>query len=188
MTTFALADRDGLPDALRVLVKEYPRDTWETDSGFDELTRFWLDRHLMFRRLLEEIKKGNEAALDKRLETQRYAMALSRYGGMLVQGLHEHHTIEDQYYFPKLSQNDSRIVKGFEILDSDHHALDAFLADFTAKANATLQVAQSKADIIDSVGTFHAAAERLAVLLDRHLIDEEELVVPIILRYGAPQM
>ncbi|MEO1638482.1 MAG: hemerythrin domain-containing protein [Pseudomonadota bacterium] len=188
MPAFALADRDGLPDALRVLVKEYPRETWETDPGFDELTRFWLDRHLMFRRLLEEVTKANQAVLDTNLDPQRYAATLSRYGGMLVQGLHEHHTIEDQYYFPKLSQNDSRILKGFDILDSDHHALDRYLLDFTTKANATLQGAQTTSGLVDAVGALHTATGQLANLLDRHLIDEEELVVPVILRYGAPQM
>ena len=52
MNNLALADRKKLPDALRVLLEDYPRDGWELDPGFDGLVRFWLDRHLMFRRLM----------------------------------------------------------------------------------------------------------------------------------------
>lgn len=188
MTSLALKDREGLPDALRVLVKEYPRDAWEADPGFDEMTRFWLERHLMFRRLLAEVTQGNQAMLDGNLDPQAYAGTLSRYGGMVVQGLHEHHTIEDQYYFPKLSQKDSRIQAGFDILDRDHHALEAQLQDFTAKANSALQSMQGKADITKDVGALHTVTDTLSGLLNRHLIDEEELVVPIVLRYGAPEV
>ena len=33
MTQLALSQRSGLPDALRVLLAEYPRDIWESDPG-----------------------------------------------------------------------------------------------------------------------------------------------------------
>jgi len=47
-----LRHRKGLPDALRVLLEQYPRALWESHQNFDGLTRFWLERHLMFRRAL----------------------------------------------------------------------------------------------------------------------------------------
>ena len=39
-----------------------------------------------------------------------------------------------------------------------------------------------------SAGRFRDELARLEELLDRHLIDEEELIVPVILRYGAPEV
>ena len=87
MDNLALAERDRLPDALRVLLAEYPRDTWEADPGFDGLIRFWLDRHLMFRRLMTELRSGTEALMDRKMDDQRYVALTSRYGGMFVNGL-----------------------------------------------------------------------------------------------------
>jgi len=188
MTELALAKRDGLPDALRVLVAEYPRDGWTTDPGFDGLIRFWLDRHLMFRRLMVEMTQSTQAMLDDKLDPQRYLGVLSRYGGMFVNGLHEHHTIEDDHYFPKLAAMDTRIERGFAILDKDHHVLDAFLQKFVEGANAVLGTVDNKGRMQTAAGKLHTQLTDLERLLDRHLLDEEDLIVPVILRYGAPDM
>ena len=40
----SLARRDGLPDALRVLLAEYPREAWESHPNLTALMRFWLER------------------------------------------------------------------------------------------------------------------------------------------------
>ena len=134
-TDLALASRDGLPDALRVLLAEYPRAIWETDPGFDGLIRFWLDRHMMFRRVMVDMQEDARRLVDAKVEPAQYASRLSRYGGMFVNGLHEHHTIEDTHYFPKLSTKDPRIAGGFAILDKDHHDIDEHLNAFVASAN-----------------------------------------------------
>ncbi|MEL6681984.1 MAG: hemerythrin domain-containing protein [Pseudomonadota bacterium] len=180
----ALADRIGLPDALRVLLAEYPRDAWETDPGFDGLMRFWLERHLMFRRILKEIQGGTEELLDRSLEPSSYVAMVSRYGGMFVGGLHEHHTIEDTYYFPKIAKLDPRIEKGFAILDKDHHDIDGFIAAFVTQANSIIDVQDDRETLQDRAGPFQTELVRLDGLLNRHLVDEEELIVPAILKYG----
>lgn len=188
MDNLSLVDRSGLPDALRVLVAEYPRDGWETDPGFDGLIRFWLDRHLMFRRLMTEMRSGTEALLDNKVDAERYSAMTSRYGGMFVNGLHEHHTIEDTHYFPKLVTKDARIEKGFAILDKDHHDLDVFLASFVDRANEVIRNTDTRDKLQTSAGHFREELVQLECLLDRHLTDEEDLIVPVILRYGAPDM
>ncbi|MCK0096917.1 hemerythrin domain-containing protein [Yoonia sp. F2084L] len=188
MDNLALAKRAQLPDALRVLLAEYPRDGWEADPGFDGLIRFWLDRHLMFRRLMREMREGTEALLDRKTAPDRYAAMVSRYGGMFVNGLHEHHTIEDTYYFPKLATKDARIEKGFAILDKDHHDIDAFLASFVDRANEIIQTSADRDTLQTVAGSFQQELAKLEGLLDRHLIDEEELIVPVILRYGSADL
>ncbi|MDX8355094.1 hemerythrin domain-containing protein [Cognatiyoonia sp. IB215182] len=186
MDMLALAEREKLPDALRVLLREYPREMWEHDAGLDGLVRFWLDRHLMFRHLLDTMQDTTEALLDQRVAIEAYVQALSRNGGMFVNGLHEHHMIEDSHYFPKLTVLDERIAKGFEILERDHHDIDALLGDFVSVANEVIGLAASKEPFESTVGGFHKDLQKMARLLDRHLTDEEELVVPVILKYGAP--
>lgn len=177
--------RKGLPDPLRVLLEVYPRDGWTTDPGFDDLIRFWLDRHLMFRRLLTEMRSTTQTLLDRKSDPQRFGVVMSRYGGMFVNQLHEHHTIEDTHYFPVLSQKDDRIAKGFEILDADHHAIDRHLSDFVDVTNGALQKLDNRDTLQRAAGDLESQLGLLNRLLDRHLTDEEELIVPVILRYGA---
>lgn len=186
MTDLSLMNRAGLPDALRVLLAEYPRELWESDPGFDGLIRFWLDRHMMFRRVMADMLGDARRLVDAQLEPEQYASRLSRYGGMFVNGLHEHHTIEDTHYFPKLSQKDLRIESGFTILDKDHHDIDEHLNAFVTSANGILQARDKRAVMQTLVGKFEAELSGLERLLDRHLNDEEELIVPVILKFGDP--
>lgn len=172
----------GLPDALRVLLEEFPRSNWETDPGYVGLIQFWLERHMMFRRLIEHLKSDSELALDNQLEHSQYQQNLSRLGSMFVQELHNHHTIEDQHYFPALAKLDSRIQPGFDILDRDHNAIDPLLEEFVGCANAVLNPAS--ATDTKATATLHAHITKLEQLLNRHLIDEEELVVPVVLKHG----
>ncbi|SFS20341.1 hemerythrin domain-containing protein [Yoonia litorea] len=184
----ALENREGLPEALQVLLHEYPRTGWTEDPGFNNLISFWLDRHMMFRRLMAEMRQGTELLLDRKLAPDRFGAMVSRYGGMFVQQLHGHHMIEDQHYFPKLVDKDSRISKGFDILDKDHHALDDYLASFVTQANTVIGKRDNRDQLQDAAGDFQSELAKLEGLLDRHLIDEEDLIVPVILRYGAADL
>ncbi|MCB5199602.1 hemerythrin domain-containing protein [Loktanella sp. TSTF-M6] len=183
-----LDTRKGLPDALRVLLETYPRDGWTRDPGFDGLIRFWLDRHMMFRRLMAEMETGTELLLDRKTAPDAFARQLSRYGGMFVNGLHEHHTIEDAHYFPRLRAKDKRIDRGFDILDADHHALDGHLNAFADTANATLRQLDDRDRLQSQAGAFRDRLSDMARLLNRHLIDEEELIVPVILKFGSADL
>mgnify|MGYP003653948166 FL=1 len=188
MTQLALSQRSGLPDALRVLLAEYPRDIWESDPGFDGLIRFWLDRHMMFRRVVADMQQDAQKFIDGRFEPEKYASRLSRLGGMFVNGLHEHHTIEDTYYFPKLATKDTRIEGGFAILDKDHHDIDSLLNKFVGRANDVLNARDKKPAMKNATGQFEAELAVLERLLNRHLNDEEELVVPVILKFGSADL
>ena len=129
----------GLPEALRVLLAAYPRAGWAADPQFHGLVSFWLERHQMFRKLLGILREDTALLLDRQSDPQTFAARLGRFGGMFVNELHGHHQIEDQHYFPLLAQKDARIIRGFDILDSDHHALDGLLDGFVKGANALLQ-------------------------------------------------
>ena len=74
-----------------------------------------------------------------------------------------------------------RLGQGFDILDADHHTLDALIHDLAA-AGTTLQRGLKGSG--DLKGASAALAERLAhasVGLVRHLDDEEDIIVPLIL-------
>ncbi|PIL18139.1 hypothetical protein P775_21470 [Puniceibacterium antarcticum] len=166
-----------MPEALRVLLETFPREDWEAHPHFSGLVAFWLDRHLMFRNLLGSLQSDAEAAIDRKIDPQSHKKRVSQYGGMLVSQLHGHHQIEDHHYFPVLSKMEPKLLKGFDILDADHHAMDGLLNRFTSSANAVLQ-GKGKP------GPFHKELLSFGALLHRHLEDEEDLIVPVILKHG----
>lgn len=174
---YELTDRDGLPEALRVLLAAYPRDEWASNPNFAGLVAFWLERHEMFRQLCAVMGSDAEAVVDGKMAPDQMKARLSRYGSTLLQQLHGHHQIEDAHYFPVLRAREQRLDRGFDILDRDHHALDPLMAGFADNANGLLR------DQMEA-GTFREELSRFEGLLMRHLSDEEDLIVPVILKYG----
>lgn len=183
-----LETRTGLPDALRVLVRDYPRDLWESHHNFDALTRFWLERHLMFRELMGRLQTDTQGFLDKRTDPGQYARQTARLAGFFLNQLHGHHQIEDAQYFPTLSRIEPRLSGGFDLLDADHHALDGHLHGLADDTNAMLQaMGQGGAAARTAAGTLNTRLDGFSRFLNRHLLDEEDLVIPTILHH-APRL
>jgi hypothetical protein len=181
--TFNVRTTD-MPAAMRVLFGQYPRDSWEAHPGFREKTQHWLGAHQMFRRLGKLVRIETELYLDQRRAPEDYATRLSYYGDALVQNLHGHHGWEDHSYFPELSAADPRFDAGLKILEKDHEALDGVLDAFNSSANRAIELIHlDEKQARDEAGNLHGVAETIEALLVRHLSDEEELAVPIILHH-----
>ncbi len=185
LTSLTLDTRTGLPEALRVLLADYPRDGWAAHPQFEGLVAFWLSRHQMFRDLMQALASDAEAAMDRRIGGRDHAMRLSRLGGGLIQNLHGHHQIEDHHYFPVLRQQDTRIARGFDLLDADHHALDGLIAGFADAANGAIRAADDAAALTDRAADLRRCLVDFRRMLGRHLDDEEDLIVPVILKSGG---
>lgn len=175
---------DDLPDEMRSLLNDYPRESWEAHAGFKDKTRQWLNAHQMFRRLSATVRKDSESYLDGTIDGQDYASRLVYQGGALVGNLHGHHDWENYSYFPELSAADSRFDAGLEILERDHLALTEVLDNFTETANRTIYMIQrDHRQACSEAGVLHTVTETIEAFLQRHLSDEEELAVPIILHH-----
>ena len=183
MSDLNLETRDGLPEALRVLLEAFPREVWEGHENFGQLVRFWLDRHMMFREMTRRMLADTEGFIDGTAEFERYAPRLSRLGGSFLNQLHGHHQIEDMHYFPQLVGIDARIERGFDMLETDHQLIDPMLNRFADKANVLL-TADTSDGRRDGAGAFHEELTGFAGLLERHLTDEEDIIVPGILKSG----
>jgi iron-sulfur cluster repair protein YtfE (RIC family) len=182
---YALDGRAGLPDHLRVLADLYPRADWQDHPNFNELTAFWLERHGMFRQLNATLIEGTQRHLDG--DNPRFGPELQRYTGFYLNQLMGHHQIEDHHYFPQFIPLDKRLERGFEILDRDHHALDAHIHNLAETTNNVLRHLAEGQDNIKASKDLLEAQTGFARFLHRHLEDEEDLIVPVILEYG-PEM
>ena len=180
MTKHSLDTRPGLPDALRLLLPLYPRADWADHRNFDGLVAFWLDRHLGFRSMTARMAEHGRSLLDRTEDPMVLAGRLSRLGNRFLQDLHGHHGIEDAHFFPRLARLEPRLSAGFDMLETDHQAIDGLLARFTASSNVMLS---STADL-NLVELFSRDVAAITRLLDRHLVDEEDLIVPVILDRG----
>lgn len=175
---------EDMPVEMRSLLAEYPREAWESHPGFSEKTHHWLGAHEMFRRLARLVRADTEALIDGEMDNSDYAGRLSFYGNRLIGNLHGHHHWEDMEYFPELSAADPRFDAGLEILEKDHEALNHVLERFAEFGNRTIKLVQlDEGKVRDEAGKLHKAAGAIEAFLARHLSDEEELAVPIILHH-----
>ena len=177
-----LSARKNLPEHLRILADKYPATSWQTHPNFSDLSSFWLERHSMFRELIKRIKELSLSKIDNR-EHKGVESELSRYSGFFLKQLRGHHTIEDQHFFPKLSKLDARLDRAFEILDSDHEELHFYINQFGEITNLVLMNGQDKDQARDNINHLFETHVNFEKFLHRQLMDEEEIIVPLILEY-----
>lgn len=183
LDTYTVRQTD-MPDEMRFLLNSYPREDWDAHPGFKQKTRNWLGAHQMFRRMAERVRLDTQAVLDKDIALGDYVGRLSFFGRNLVGNLHGHHGWEDRSYFPELSAADPRFGAGLELLEQDHVDLDVVLDDMTRKSNRVIKLATlDEAQAQQEANTVLPAAEAIEAFLARHLSDEEDLAVPIILHH-----
>lgn len=176
--------KDDMPTDLQFLLDSYPRDSWDAHPGFKQKTRHWLGAHQMFRQVSKRIRIETEALLNKDMALDGFAGRLSYFGGNLVGNLHGHHGWEDHSYFPELAAADPRFDAGLEVLEKDHADLDKVLDDFTRSANRVIKLSTlDPAQAHEEAGKLHGISKVIEAFLKRHLSDEEELAVPIILHH-----
>ena len=177
-----LSDRAALPDEYRLILAELPRTKWQAHADFNGLAAFWLDRHIAFRRMLDALGSDLQARIDGDMAAEAYAGRLSRLGSRLLGDLIGHHQIEDQVYFPELARLEPRIARGFDMLDADHHALHELIDRFAARGNAVLSSVDDTAQS-EAARAFLTDMDKFTRLLTRHLADEEDLVLPVVLKH-----
>lgn len=184
--TLALAQRQGWPPELCVLIERYPREVWTGHRNLGETAQFWLQRHGMFRDVGRALDDATTQFRDGRLSAADYPRWFVPRLQFFLQNLEGHHQIEDHHYFPVFRTADNRLTRGFVVLENDHEALHANIGRSVETANDMLRaLAGSDADALRrSCDAYAAVGTELLRGLLRHLDDEEDLVVPLILDRG----
>ncbi len=180
-----LPARTGLPADIAYLRATWPAPTWHGHGNFGELAAFWLQVHASLREQGEALAQVMAAFRERRTDPQSFQRLFVPRLNHFLQHLNGHHQIEDAAYFPKFRALDPRMVAGFDLLGSDHVIIHEALTGSIDTARRLLAALPGDDDARRRATNDHAAAaDRLRALLDRHLADEEELVIPAMLEHG----
>ncbi|MEZ5863922.1 MAG: hemerythrin domain-containing protein [Geminicoccaceae bacterium] len=185
LTDLDLDHRTGWPPELCVLLDRHPRESWPTAGGIGPTGRFWLQRHDLFRELTRALDMAARELREGRVDAARFVPWFRPRMGFLLQELHGHHRIEDLHYFPVFQAADPRLARGFQVLDADHHTIDRAIAELGTASDTLLRALASTTD--DRPGAIAGLATTLPAFLDRllrHLDDEEDLVIPLLIERG----
>lgn len=179
-----LATRGRIGDDLAYLRAIYPQADWRWHANFGQLADFWLHIHATLRAEAAAVATTLAAFRDGKLDAQsfqrRFVPDLNRF----LQHLNGHHQIEDHAYFPKFRALDPRMARGFDLLDADHHAIhDALEANVTG-ARTLLAALGGSGEVDRAAADYAKRSQTLLAMLNRHLADEEDLVIPAMLEHG----
>ena len=180
--------RHGWATELTFLLERHPRTSWATKGTAG--VHFWLEVHDHFRRDCASLEVAADDYRHERVAAAQLAViATSRLGG-LVANLHGHHQIEDFHYFPAFRQAEPRLTAGFDVLERDHAALQQDVAKARAAVLELRTAAKSGTDsggretLVLAAEHYIDATARLCRRVCRHLSDEEELVMPLLIERG----
>ncbi len=172
---------------LRVLLERHPRASWPAQGS--ATVQLWLEVHDGFRRECVALSRAGDDCREGRLSARELAVvAAPRLRGMVAR-LHGHHEIEDHHYFPTLAGAERHLARDFDLLTADHALLQEEIGRALAALDGLVAAADAPAAEAPAVG--HAVdryvrdSDRLCRRLVRHLSDEEDLVIPLLLERGA---
>ncbi|WP_099866698.1 hemerythrin domain-containing protein [Pararhizobium haloflavum] len=189
MSDETLYARSGLPDDLRVLLAKYPREGWHRDHTIGQTGSFWLQRHDMFRELGRALVTTTNDLKEGRMAPDAFAGWFVPRLNFFLSQLEGHHQIEDQHYFPAFAAADPRLKRGFDILDSDHHLIHDLLKANAHAARGFLEGLRAGGDQLKRASEdYGQQAERLLAGLLRHLEDEEDLIIPLMIDRGEDRL
>jgi iron-sulfur cluster repair protein YtfE (RIC family) len=186
----ALATRQGWPAELRFLVEQYPREVWQGHGNLGEMAQFWLQRHDMFRTLGASLDDATLQFREGKIAPAAFQAWFTPRLQFFLSQLEEHHHVEDQHYFPVFRAAETRLERGFEVLEQDHDIIHAEIAASVEAANDVLKVLAGEAARTDAqasdalrraTDSYVTVGTKLLRHLTRHLGDEEDLIIPLIL-------
>ena len=180
-----LERRGGWPDDLRFLVEKYPREVWQEHQNVHGMANMWLQRHDMFRELGGKLSEAIADYREGRTKAPEFARFFAPRLNFFLGHLDGHHNVEDAHYFPVFAEAEKRLKRGFDILDADHHMIHEGMERNAETANAFLRALEEGEDKQRFAADAYADENtRLIAMLTRHLADEEDLIVPLILERG----
>ncbi len=181
-----LGKRNGLPDNLRELLKKYPRDTWGDDILNGNWVGYWLGRHSVFKEISLAINQSLQKILDNNISINKFLNDYVQLMNLMLKNLNSHHTVEDNYIFPKFSQKIEKFSYGLDLLENDHHLIHSSIDNVILEGNSLIKTINNNKtlDIKKVVGSYKVVNDEFNKLLMAHLNDEEDLLIPLVVKHG----
>ncbi|MGI9355577.1 MAG: hemerythrin domain-containing protein [Rhizobiaceae bacterium] len=141
--------------------------------------------HRSFRMMGSHLTEQSNAYESGAVTAEQFRFAMAPRLQQFLGSLDHHHGIGDHLFFPKFMEAKKRLVAGIELLEADHTIIDAEVHKMIKIANALLQTSALDRDGLKRSGeNFAISSRRIVKLLGRHLDDEEETVIPLVLDSG----
>ena len=182
--------RQGLSEELLYLLRRHPREGWGGNAELGDLARFWLTRHDGFRQLGGALTDALTRFREGELEAMQFGGYFAPRLQHFLTELHHHHMIEDQHYFPVFAAAETRLARGFDILENDHELIHERIGRVITSANGLLGLLEGgdMDRIRRAADTYAADSDLLVNGLLRHLDDEEDLIVPLMIERGEGKL
>jgi hypothetical protein len=176
--------RSGWPEELCALLREYPRESWR--RNMTPMAQFWIDKHNDFRSQCATLKTAADDFRQKSDDAATFASYVVPRTRLLLSLLHGHHQVEDFHYFPAFRAADHRLGPGFDTLAKDHELLHESGLTLVEALNGfveSIRGEMSSDELRRAADTYIEACNLLCSRVVRHLDDEEDLVIPLMLAH-----
>jgi hypothetical protein len=174
-----LRHRANLPDEWLYLAREFPRELWPELSP-SSTAAHWLDMHEGFRFLQRHLSDLGTAWRERKIEfaplRARFLSGLGQY----LYGMQLHHRVESTAYFPRFQAIEPRLSRGFDLLETDHHEIDRMLFQLAEAGRALRAVDPDRDGARGTTEHVIGIVEGSSMPISRHLLDEEDLVIPLL--------
>ncbi|MEO6713467.1 MAG: hemerythrin domain-containing protein [Mycobacteriales bacterium] len=133
--------------------------------------------HRIFRRQFAEVR----ALVQQAPAAGATRGAVADHLGFLLDGLHMHHTTEDDLIWPKLRDRAGVDAPRAQLMAEQHQQIDQSVAEVRAAMSLWRSdpTPSASSTLADRIGEF-------LVVLEQHLDEEEEAVVPLIDQHLTP--
>ncbi|WP_367109713.1 hemerythrin domain-containing protein [uncultured Psychrobacter sp.] len=158
------------------LYEKLPPDQWFS-ADYAYKTSGWLKVHTNIRKRQRILTQISDAYMSGEFDWTEYRSQILKRINMHVLKLHQHHGVEDEGFFPEFVSMYPKLAPAFEILGHDHEYLNELLDTLQAQND---QLARSDTEDKVLAKQLHDTLVAVTDLLQQHLTDEEDLVIPIL--------
>jgi len=158
------------------LYNKLPPDKW-FGADYAYKTSGWLKVHTNIRKRQRILVQISEAYISGEFDWSEYRSQILKRINMHVLKLHQHHGVEDEGFFPEFVSMYPKLAPAFEILGHDHEYLNELLDKLQIQND---QLARSEIEDKALAEELHKTLVAVTDLLQQHLTDEEDLVIPIL--------
>ncbi|MGM8871030.1 hemerythrin domain-containing protein [Psychrobacter sp. 2Y5] len=158
------------------LYNKLPPDQW-FGADYAYKTSGWLKVHTNIRKRQRILMQISDAYQNGEFDWAEYRSQILKRINMHILKLHQHHGVEDEGFFPEFVSMYPKLAPAFEILGKDHDYLNALLDELQIQNDA---LARSEVEDKALAKELHDTLVKVTDLLQQHLTDEEDLVIPIL--------